>query len=62
MYDFRHAFATEILRSGGDLKSASEMLGHTRTDTTTRVYQHTNPEQYRQNIERLPSLGIIDDD
>jgi len=62
MYDFRHAFATEILRSGGDLKSASEMLGHTRTDTTTRVYQHTNPEQHRQNIGRLPSLGLMDDE
>jgi integrase len=56
LYDFRHAFATNILSSGGDLKSTSELLGHTRTDTTTRVYQHTDEAMHRKNIDRLPSI------
>jgi len=28
-YDFRHAFASRIFRDQGDLKSTSQMLGHT---------------------------------
>ncbi|BBO76924.1 hypothetical protein DSCW_43410 [Desulfosarcina widdelii] len=55
-YDFRHAFATAMLSAGGDLKSTSEMLGHTRSDTTTRIYQHTNEVMHRQNIDRLPDI------
>ena len=55
-YDIRHAFASAMLAAGGDLKSTSEMLGHTRTDTTTRIYQHTNETMHRQNIDRLPDL------
>lgn len=58
LYDFRHAFASLMLESGGDLKSTSEMLGHTRTDTTTRVYQHTNREMHRKNISLIPGLKI----
>lgn len=57
LYDFRHAFATAILKAGGDLKSTSEMLGHSRTDTTSRVYQHTDIEMHRENINRLPGLA-----
>jgi len=60
-YDLRHAFATAILAAGGDLKSTSELLGHSRPDTTTRVYQHTSPELHRDAISRLPN-PIGDDD
>jgi integrase len=59
-YDFRHAFATAMLRQGADLKSTSEMLGHSRTDTTNRIYQHTDIEFHRENIAKLPEL-ILDD-
>ncbi|WP_419659683.1 tyrosine-type recombinase/integrase [Desulfosarcina variabilis] len=55
-YDFRHAFATAILSSGGDLKATSEMLGHTRPDTTLKVYQHTNSAMHKANIDRLPDI------
>jgi len=57
-YDFRHLFATAILRSGGDLKSTSELLGHSRTDTTTRIYQHTNRELHRATVDKLPILRL----
>lgn len=53
-YDLRHAFATAILAGGGDLKSTSELLGHSRPDTTTRVYQHTSAALHRDTIGRLP--------
>ncbi len=57
-YDLRHAFASAILQGGGDLKSTSEMLGHSRPDTTVRVYQHTNPAMHRAAVSHLPGLAI----
>lgn len=56
LYDFRHAFATTLLSGGSNLKTVSEILGHSRPDTTIRVYQHTNLEQKREEINKLPGL------
>jgi integrase len=55
-YDFRHAFASYALRQNADLKSVSEILGHSRTDTTTRIYQHTDTAQRRAAVNKLPSI------
>jgi len=57
LYDFRHAFASYMLQGNADLKSTSEILGHTRTDTTTRIYQHTDIKMHREAIDRLPGLN-----
>ena len=56
LYDIRHAFASLILKRHGDLKSVSEMLGHSRTETTTRIYQHTDSQMHRDAINELPSI------
>ena len=55
-YSFRHAFATTLLNHGADLKSTSAMLGHSREDTTLRVYQHTALAVQRSAVDRLPDL------
>ena len=60
-YDFRHAFATMILAGRGDLKATSELLGHTRTDTTTRIYQHVNPDMHRQAVDVIPGMTLTID-
>lgn len=52
-YDLRHAFATDLLEAGGDLKAVSEMLGHTRPDTTARIYQHASMNLRRDTIKKL---------
>lgn len=56
LYDLRHAFATYALRAGSDLRSTSEILGHSRIDTTVRVYQHTSWKSLQGVINRLPGL------
>ena len=50
MYDFRHAFASLLLKNSADLKSTSELLGHSRTETTTRIYQHTDSIMHRAAV------------
>ncbi len=55
-YAFRHAFISAILAKGGDLKSTSEIAGHSRPDTTQRIYQHTNTKLHRASINKLPDL------
>jgi integrase len=55
---FRHAFVTAALNAGGDLKGVSEMAGHSRTETTKRIYQHTNINLHRGIVENLPVLTI----
>jgi len=57
-YDFRHAFATYALKNSADLKATSEILGHSRTDTTTRIYQHVDTDMKRDVIDRLPPLNL----
>jgi integrase len=57
-YAFRHAFVTAALNAGGDLKSVSEMAGHYRTETTTRIYQHTNINLHRGIVENLPPINV----
>jgi integrase len=59
-YDLRHGFATGALEAGADLKAVSEILGHSRTDTTTRIYQHTSPALQRAAIGNLPDIDTDD--
>ncbi|MBC2712671.1 MAG: tyrosine-type recombinase/integrase [Desulfosarcina sp.] len=56
-YDLRHAFVTYLLEDGADLKSVSTMAGHSRTDTTTRIYQHINMDLMRTSIAKMPPVG-----
>lgn len=58
MYDFRHCFASLLLKNSADLKATSELLGHSRTETTTRIYQHTDFAMHQDAIRRLPPLAI----
>lgn len=56
MYDCRHAFASELLAKGGDLKAVSEMLGHSDVSMTTKIYQHTSRALLEKTIKNMPSL------
>ncbi len=58
MYDFRHAFASLLLKNSADLKATSELLGHTRTETTTKIYQHTDFQMRQDAVGRLPGIPV----
>jgi integrase len=46
-----------MLQNNADLKATSELLGHSRPDTTMRVYQHVHPEVHRDAISHLVDIS-----
>ena len=52
----RHTFATRCVESGFDIKSLSEILGHTHVNITLQRYVHPSLEMKKQQMERLSHL------
>lgn len=48
----RHYFATSSIEAGGDVKTLSEILGHSDVGMTLRVYVHPTMDMKRRHIER----------
>jgi uncharacterized protein YnzC (UPF0291/DUF896 family) len=46
----RHTFATHALMNGADIKSVSEILGHSRVETTMK-YLHSIKGQLRKTVD-----------
>lgn len=51
----RHTFATSLLVHGADLKTTSELLGHTTTRETEK-YTHISEQMKRKAVDALPPL------
>ena len=49
----RHTFATRCMEAGVDIKSLSEMLGHSSVNITLNRYVHSSLEQKRACIDKL---------
>jgi integrase/recombinase XerD len=54
-HTFRHTFATNFLRQGGDVYKLCRVLGHTDIRTTMR-YLHLTPEDLREHQQRSSLL------
>lgn len=48
----RHTFATTCLQAGCDIKTLSELMGHSNPNITLQRYVHTNMERKRFAIEQ----------
>ncbi len=49
----RHTFATRCVEAGFDIKTLSEILGHTDVKTTLNRYVHSSYELKQSNMEKL---------
>lgn len=50
----RHTFATNMIESGCDPKTLSELLGHADVQLTLKTYVHSSYELKQKSIEKLP--------
>lgn len=49
-HTLRHTFATRCAEVGFDMKTLSEILGHSNISVTLNQYVHPNLEQKRENM------------
>ena len=52
-HTIRHTFATRCVEAGVDIKSLSEILGHSNVSTTLNIYVHSSIEIKKSQIEKL---------
>ncbi len=54
----RHTFATRCIQAGVDVKTLSEILGHSNTVITLNTYVHLSLEAKKQQLEKLTSFML----
>lgn len=54
----RHITASLLAKQGTSLNTAAELLGHTDTATTARIYTKTDSEQKRDAVRRLTEKPV----
>lgn len=57
-HTIRHTFATRALELGVDIKTLSEILGHSNVNITLNVYAHSLMEQKKIAIEKFNDMHI----
>lgn len=55
-HTLRHTFATRCIEAGFDIKTLSEILGHSNTSITLNQYFHPNLDLKRENMSRLKTV------
>ena len=57
-HTLRHTFATRAVEVGFEIKSLSEVLGHSTTTITLERYVHSSMELKRANMDKLTVIGF----
>lgn len=55
----RHTFATRLLQNGVDIKTISELLGHSSANITLNFYAHTNIKNKLNALKKLTKKTFI---
>lgn len=58
----RHTFATRALELGVDIKTLSEILGHSNVSITLNVYAHSLMEHKRAAIDKFNTIYLMNKD
>lgn len=53
----RHTFATRCVEFGVDVKTLSEILGHSNVSITLNTYVHSSMERKREQLEKLANVS-----
>ena len=56
-HTLRHSFATRCVEIGCDIKTLSEILGHSSTKITLERYVHSSLELKRKAMSKLSDIG-----
>jgi site-specific recombinase XerD len=56
IHALRHTFATNCVRAGVDVRTLSEMIGHTKIAFTLQQYVHTNLNTMREALQAVDGL------
>lgn len=57
-HTLRHTFATRAVEVGFEIKTLSEILGHSTTSVTLDRYVHSSLELKRENMRKLDAVGM----
>ena len=57
-HTLRHTFATRCVEGGFEIKSLSEILGHSTTTITLDRYVHSSMEMKRSNMNKLSGISL----
>lgn len=55
-HSLRHTFASINIENGADIKTISEILGHSDVDVTLKIYTHTSNKAKRKAVEKFEAL------
>lgn len=59
LHALRHTFATLLIQRKVDIKTISELLGHSGVDITYKTYIHVIKAQKEMAIVSLPNIGTV---
>ncbi|MFQ6879582.1 MAG: tyrosine-type recombinase/integrase [Oscillospiraceae bacterium] len=58
-HELSHTFATRCVEQGFDVKSLSEILGHSSIGITMNRYVHPSLESKRENMRKLTGMFAV---
>lgn len=57
-HTLRHTFATRCVEVGFEIKSLSEILGHSDVKITLNKYVHSSEKLKKENMDKLSAIGF----